>query len=587
MENIDSNSPIDKQNIVYASFWIRFLAFVIDIIVLYFPLTILLSERYPWVPVLIFWLYFAVSIAKWRTTIGGKLFGVEIYSDDGSNLSFPKASIRVFVSLLPFVLYRLVREMQYTMSPPPSPATQMLPQLIFILAPFVMYASQKRKMLHDMTAKSIVVTPKNRMTEVTTAPPGKYVGGARQIVKFVLTLIIVLFGAYILLYVGVFFTLTQGKHKAYNQSFHTKYHTDDYNDTRIRFYQKELERYSKAFIEAEGMYDIFAADTKRDLALNCIEAALKDHNASDWINLGSNFRKNARNKYADTKTRIKKAKANEDWMGHHFYDYDTNDVNHIEKKIANIWEPEKNVKTCNALMSIEKMYRVFTEKYIPNRFEALAKSCGEYAAIFPYEYIDKSFDNCGDKQTKQWLNLLQEKHPGVLQRWKQQQRDMARMREKKEEERKIKEREEEIKALWKGAVNGVANEHLLKGINLDIVNTQGETPLMIAARNKNYHFIQSLKSTDVNVTFKDSNGKTAYDYIPKPSNREEKIFTDRTRGTLKMLEVYQYVKGRAKIVEYASSNSGDKITITIKNGICDELDLPKFVMCWDKYRLSH
>ncbi len=399
MENINSNSPIDKQNIVYASFWIRFLAFVVDIIVLYFPLTILLSERYPWVQVLIFWLYFAVSIAKWRTTIGGRLFGVEISSDDGSNLSFPKASIRVFVSLLPFVLYRLVREMQYTMSPPPSPATQMLPQLIFILTPFAMYVSQKRKMLHDVAAKSIAPIPKNKITEVTTAPSGKYVGGARQIVKFVLTLIIVLFGAYILLYVGVFFTLAQGKHKAYNQSFHTKYHTDDYNDTRIRFYQKELERYSKAFIEAEGMYDIFAADTKRDLALNCIEAALKDHNASDWINLGSNFRKNA--------------------------------------------------------------------------------------------------------------------------------------------------------------------------------------------RNKNYHFIQSLKSADVNVTFIDSNGKTAYDYIPKPSNREEEIFTDRTRGTLRMLEVYQYVKGKARIVEYTSSNSGDKITITIKNGICDELDLPKFVICWDKYRLSH
>ena len=581
MGNGNSDTSMDERNIVYAGFWTRFLAFVIDMFVLYLPLLAIVENNLPLlaqfslVPILIFWLYFAVSIAKWRTTIGGKLLGIEISSDDGDNLSFLKASIRVIISLLPFVLYRLVREMQYTMSPPPSPAVQMLPQLIFILAPFVMYASQKRKMLHDMAAKSIVIATRKKISEATSS--SKYLSGAQQIVKFVLTLIIVLFGAYILIYTGVFFTLAQGKHEAYNQSFHMKYHTDDYNDTRIQFYQKELDRYSREFIEAEGMYDIFAADTKRDLALNCIEAALKDHNVSDWIDMGSNFRKNARNKYADTEARIKKAKANEDWMGRHFYDYDTNDVNHIEEKIANIWEPKKNVKTCDALMPIEEMYGAFIDQYIPNRFEALATSCGEYVA-FPYEYVDKPFDNCGNKQTKQWLNLLQKKHPGVLQRWKQQQRDVAKKRKEKEKQKKAQERYALQQFIFSALSSDKSLPYIPSGMDISrMQNDQGENPLMFAIKKRltSYFTFDTLAEHTHDFSIEDKSGKTVRDYLSTARDGgwkyADKVFL--------CLLGYEAKKLGGDIPSWSINNS--HVAFDLVHLSCDKLHYPKSYECRD------
>ena len=38
---------------------------------------------------------------------------------------------------------------------------------------------------------------------------------------------------------------------------------------------------------------------------------MKKHNEANWIDVGSGFRKNARNKYADTEEKINKAKKNE------------------------------------------------------------------------------------------------------------------------------------------------------------------------------------------------------------------------------------------------------------------------------------
>lgn len=416
------------ENENYAGFWVRLLAFVADIMVvsllvyLAYEITGLESSRVPTIVVL--WLYFAGMISRWGTTIGGKMFGIDVLSEEGHRLTFFKASIRLFVSLIPFMIYRLLREWQYSMIPPPSPDVQMLPQLVFMLYPLSMFLNKKRQMIHDLIVKSVVLdrtrSINNTMHEadraVKTEPVSK--GGGVNIFRKVLRVVgIVVFLAvvgYVGMYTYVFYKLSKGSQAAYDASFHQHYQPNDHNDTRIRFYQKELERYSKAFIEAEGLYDIFAADVKRDLALNCIEAALKEHNVSNWIDEGDAFRKSARKKFAQTDAAIAKAKTNESWMGRHFYDYDLNDVNHIEEKIANIWEPGKNSQTCNALMPAEKMYELFFKQYVPNREEVLQNDRREYSYAKPTGLLNKQFYKEEIEKTEQWLKMLKAHMPKVI-----------------------------------------------------------------------------------------------------------------------------------------------------------------------------
>ena len=438
------------EKIVYAGFWTRFLAFVIDIVLISLIISVMKLTMIPFVGFVLIWLYFALSISRWGTTAGGKLLGIEFYSEEGNRLSFLKASLRWFVSMLPFIIYQLLREMQHTMSPPPSPEVQMLPQLIFILAPFVMFLTRKRQMLHDMAVKSIVVDvnkasikAKEHQTVKTGEDfPPKPIYYGRMAIRIVGVVLFLIMGGYVVLYTSVFYKLGKAKTEAYNQSFHTAYQTENFNDSRILFYQKELERYSKDFIEAEGMYDIFAADVKRDLALNCIKVALKEHNVTDWIDMGDAFRKNARNKFANNETTIKKAKANEDWMGRHFYDYDLNDVNHIEDQIANVWEKDKNKETCDALMPVEKMFEQrFMPSYIANREEATGRYRWELAHAKSGSYPKPSFYREQVATQTAWLKTLKLHNPEAVRILSEHKAEEA--RQKREAEAKREKREEE------------------------------------------------------------------------------------------------------------------------------------------------
>jgi uncharacterized RDD family membrane protein YckC len=405
---------IDKN---FAVFWTILIAFSIDAFIVYKIeafLTIIsgFGENLIF-SIIVSWIYFSIMISRWGFTIGGKLLGIDILADDGKHLTFLKASIRLIVSLLPFILYRNIRGWQYSMSPSLSPDIQMLPQLLFMLYPLSMFFTQKRQMIHDLIAKSVVIdhtkgVKNDSNTEEETISNGGKINNIRKILRTlgVVGFLVVLWT--VLPTTFVFYKLAKEKQASYDASFHQHYQLSDHNDSRIRFYQKELEKYSKDFVEAEGLYDIFAADTKRDLALNCIEATLKDHNVSNWIDEGSKFRKNARNKFATTKKAINRAKINEDWMGKYFYYYDLNDVNHIEDKIGGPWDSKINEKTCNTLMPVEKMYDLFMQQYIPNREDALHRDEEEYKHANSTGTLDKSFYKKEIEKTEQWLKILRQ-----------------------------------------------------------------------------------------------------------------------------------------------------------------------------------
>ena len=575
----------------YAGFWTRLLAFVIDMVIvsqlvyLVYEITGMEESRLP--ALFVLWIYFAGTISRWGTTIGGKLFGIDILSEEGHRLTFLRASLRLFISLLPFVLYRMLREWQYGMMPPPSPDIQMLPQLVYMLYPLSMFFTDKRQMIHDMVVKSVVVDrtkrtdsaqqSDDRVENKEAEPRVNTLNTFRKILRGVGIVVFLVFIGYLGMYTFVFYKLAKGKQAAYDASFYQHYQIDDHNDTRIRFYQKELERYSKAFVEAEGMYSIFAADVKRDLALNCIEAALKENNVSSWIEEGDQFRKNARNKFVKTDAQIAKAKANEDWMGRHFYDYDLNDVNEIEDKIANIWETEKNKKTCNVLMPVEKMYDLFMQQYILNREEALQRDMQSYNYAKPTGLLSKRFYKKEIAQTRQWLKLLKQHMPQAFEKAKEAKKRAIAEAERQKKERKRKEKKEKIEALWKYAKNRtMESPDFFKDMNVDIFNDQGETPLIVAAKHKNDDFIsQVLSQAKVTVRLKDRYGKTVYDYIPKPHNRTEEIYANRTKQALMILEVYQIIRSKAEMVSYSIGKN--RFRITIKGADCSDFHFPNFV----------
>jgi len=544
-----------NHEVKYAGFLTRLLVFLVDIFVvsfLIYTINIVVSiEKSPIVILLIWWLYTAIMLSRWKTTLGGKILGTRILDSNLSELSFLKASIRFFVSISPFILYTYLRGLQHTMTLPPSPTVQMLPQLIFILLPFIMYISKKRQMIHDMLVKSIVINVNSKTKETDTIGE-RIVPIGQKVLRVLGSLLFLIVFGYVAMYTFVFYTL--GKHSSnnYNASFHTQYDTNDFNDSRIIFYKKELQKYSEAFVHADGMYDIFAADTKKDLALNCIQASLKEHNVSEWIEEGSYFRKNARNKYATTEETRIKAKKNSNYMGQHFYDYDLNDVNEIEDNIVSIWDSSKNKDTCDKLVPVTKLFDMFIVRYVSNREEALKNYTKEYEHARPTGTLNKSFYKKEIEKTKKWLDLLYRNTPKYFALLKKLEN---------------KRRKNFWKSIEKGKVN---NFNEIIGLNLNIKNNFGETPLIMVVKSNKLKFMRFFRKTIVNVHMKDHKGKSAFDYAKGNIKMME---------ALKELEAQQIVGEKAAVLYAYYLNNMDKVTIYINGGECQEFRFPDDMIC--------
>lgn len=127
----------------YAGFWKRFVAFVIDAILIAVAAGIVgLSidvEFDPWesqsaVQVVVLWLYFALmESSKWQATVGKMALGLRVTDTAGRRLTFGRASGRLFAKYI-------------------SGAIAMIG---FIMAAF----TEKKQALHDMIAGTLVVHP--------------------------------------------------------------------------------------------------------------------------------------------------------------------------------------------------------------------------------------------------------------------------------------------------------------------------------------------------------------------------------------------------------------------------------------------
>ncbi len=143
------------QTPVYAGFWMRFLAYLIDTLLLsavFFPLGLGLGlvigasdgvENSPLfaaagslsrvVSIAAGWLYFGLlESSSWQGSVGKKLLGLRVTDMNGQRISFGKATGRYFGKIL----------------------SGMICLIGFIMAAF----TEKKQALHDMLAGTLVVT---------------------------------------------------------------------------------------------------------------------------------------------------------------------------------------------------------------------------------------------------------------------------------------------------------------------------------------------------------------------------------------------------------------------------------------------
>ena len=218
----------NRNEVQYAGFFTRLLATLVDIVVVSFLIYIIdlvidnKSIQNIFFMFAIWWIYTSVMLMKWRATIGGRIFGIEILSTSLDPLSFKWVSLRFLVSMIPFLLYLYVRNMQHGIIPPPSPIVQQLPQLLFFLPPLVMFLMKKKQMVHDLLVQSIVidVSKKKHMDKVSQ---GNIVYFGQKFLRIGGTLIFLVVVGYLLVYVSVFYSLGKSSHDAYNASFHKQY----------------------------------------------------------------------------------------------------------------------------------------------------------------------------------------------------------------------------------------------------------------------------------------------------------------------------------------------------------------------------
>jgi uncharacterized RDD family membrane protein YckC/Tfp pilus assembly major pilin PilA len=149
---------------VYAEFWRRLFAYVIDYFVLslaivFVLIPVALSDEPPWAAMFIVaayvgvpWLYYAISEASsWQATVGKLATGIKVTDYQGHRISFGRATGRFFGKLV-------------------SSLTLLIG---YVMAGF----TARRQALHDMMAGTLVVRRNLDSSTIAQAPPGGPVSG--------------------------------------------------------------------------------------------------------------------------------------------------------------------------------------------------------------------------------------------------------------------------------------------------------------------------------------------------------------------------------------------------------------------------
>ncbi len=168
---------ISDHPCVYAGFWKRLLADLVDgfIIVLaqapvWILLLFLIQADRPFVdkhrvelelliwalPAILSWLYFALfESSKWQATPGKKFFGLRVCMSDMRPLSFWRASLKVFIEAITFIL-PLAFLAHF------GEVGQALAIFVSLLFVLVMFATERKQTAYDLAVKRVVIDTRGK-----------------------------------------------------------------------------------------------------------------------------------------------------------------------------------------------------------------------------------------------------------------------------------------------------------------------------------------------------------------------------------------------------------------------------------------
>jgi uncharacterized RDD family membrane protein YckC len=157
------SQPLAARPVAYAGFWLRFVALIIDQLLLYFVVMILLLPfaasvgmgmrgmatgrppdlqallpmihvmfRLALLRIIVHWLYYSLlESSAWQGTLGKKALGLEVTDLDGSRISFGRATGRFFAKFISAIILGIG----------------------YIMAGF----TEKKQALHDILAGTLVI----------------------------------------------------------------------------------------------------------------------------------------------------------------------------------------------------------------------------------------------------------------------------------------------------------------------------------------------------------------------------------------------------------------------------------------------
>ena len=216
----------------------------------------------------------------------------------------------------------------------------------------------------------------------------------KKTLKIIGIIIMLCFTSIILLYVSFGIMLKNDREKGIKKRYSIHYNTEDYNDSRIIFYNNELKESSEKFLLADNMYDIFEANSKREIALECIKLLRQEHNSTQKYQVDKQikwFKQNAINYYTSSEDKVKKSIENENFLRKHSLEYNSYSLSEIYKQFPN---------RCTERLSVHTIY----DKFIPLYIKSQERRIDNYHITYnPKESIRKRY--------KQWLRTLYEKYP--------------------------------------------------------------------------------------------------------------------------------------------------------------------------------
>lgn len=527
---MESNSEVQ-----YSGFFSRLIALVLDTMILSVPLKLLSdifgedSHIYMTLLVTLWWLYTSYSIYKWKGTLGKRIIGLYVLRIDTNPLSFQQASLRYFFSIL--IYLPLILFLAISVNIEIENENLLWIVLFLILSPFfMMFFNQKRQTLYDYLAKTIVVDSVTNIlgqpnTIERTPNPNTRPTALQKSIRGLAGLAILILMAYVIFYFVLMYIGFSGHGKSSDNPITSAYKTVEYNNTKIDFYKTELEKASAQFIEADSMYEILHGDVKRDLALNCIAFFIKKAGNEDWRNESYKYRDNARNKYANTTERVKKAKKNESYLGHHFYDYDFGDIHHIEEEIANEWDVNGNKQTCEKTVSANDMYAIFLDKYIKNREETKIRWLDDQSRRTSNK--DKRFWSKQIDKIDAWIEELYKKSPNYLKKKAEEAKaleiEIRRVEQEYKKTEAINKKHQNVqnKIIYEqdvqrgvppifAAIQNHLDEKLFEildgGADIEMKNKFGTTPLSFAIYQHDDNLVKILLDYGANPNVIDGNG---------------------------------------------------------------------------------